>query len=89
MQKLMNHAEKKRDQTRWSLVSLLRIVYPQQDSNLRFRLRRPTLYPLSYEGGYRSSVAHLPAFGNQRAGALMVIPGNRAAGDCGRGDAGG
>lgn len=24
--------------------------YPQQDSNLRFRLRRPTLYPLSYGG---------------------------------------
>ena len=24
---------------------------PRQDSNLRLRLRRPTLYPLSYEGG--------------------------------------
>ena len=23
---------------------------PQQDSNLRTRLRRPVLYPLSYEG---------------------------------------
>lgn len=23
---------------------------PRQDSNLRLRLRRPTLYPLSYEG---------------------------------------
>jgi DNA-binding response OmpR family regulator len=26
-------------------------VRPRQDSNLRIRLRRPTLYPLSYEGG--------------------------------------
>ena len=24
---------------------------PRQDSNLRHRLRRPVLYPLSYEGG--------------------------------------
>ncbi len=24
---------------------------PRQDSNLRLRLRRPTIYPLSYEGG--------------------------------------
>ena len=24
---------------------------PRQDSNLRTRLRRPVLYPLSYEGG--------------------------------------
>ncbi len=24
---------------------------PRQDSNLRTRLRRPMLYPLSYEGG--------------------------------------
>ena len=24
---------------------------PRQDSNLRTRLRRPALYPLSYEGG--------------------------------------
>ena len=24
--------------------------YPQQDSNLRHRLRRPVLYPLSYGG---------------------------------------
>ena len=26
-------------------------VRPRQDSNLRTRLRRPVLYPLSYEGG--------------------------------------
>jgi hypothetical protein len=26
---------------------------PRQDSNLRTRLRRPMLYPLSYEGGLR------------------------------------
>ena len=30
---------------------------PRQDSNLRTRLRRPVLYPLSYEGGNRPSVA--------------------------------
>ena len=29
---------------------------PRQDSNLRFRLRRPALYPLSY-GGSSESVA--------------------------------
>jgi hypothetical protein len=27
---------------------------PRQDSNLRFRLRRSALYPLSYEGGLPS-----------------------------------
>jgi hypothetical protein len=26
------------------------ILRPRQDSNLRHRLRRPVLYPLSYEG---------------------------------------
>jgi hypothetical protein len=25
---------------------------PREDSNLRTRLRRPVLYPLSYEGGH-------------------------------------
>ena len=30
---------------------------PRQDSNLRTRLRRPVLYPLSYEGGKRPHVA--------------------------------
>jgi hypothetical protein len=28
---------------------------PRQDSNLRTRLRRPALYPLSYEGGLGKS----------------------------------
>ena len=28
---------------------------PRQDSNLRTRLRRPALYPLSYEGGVGKS----------------------------------
>ncbi len=28
--------------------------YPQQDSNLRTRLRRPVLYPLSYGGQLRA-----------------------------------
>ena len=31
-------------------------VCPRQDSNLRTRLRRPMLYPLSYEGGGCSRV---------------------------------
>ncbi len=31
--------------------------YPQQDSNLRSRLRRPVLYPLSY-GGNLTAVYH-------------------------------
>ena len=31
------------------------VVRPRQDSNLRTRLRRPMLYPLSYEGGRHSS----------------------------------
>ncbi len=40
------------------VVALARDVQrPRQDSNLRTRLRRPMLYPLSYEGreprGYR------------------------------------
>ncbi len=29
---------------------------PRQDSNLRTRLRRPMLYPLSYEGGEREAI---------------------------------
>jgi hypothetical protein len=33
-------------------------VRPRQDSNLRTRLRRPMLYPLSYEGGDRTSYLH-------------------------------
>ena len=37
----------------WTISS----VCPRQDSNLRTRLRRPTLYPLSYEGGVASAGA--------------------------------
>ena len=33
------------------LVRATICVRPRQDSNLRTRLRRPMLYPLSYEGG--------------------------------------
>src|SRR5918993_4941591 len=33
---------------------------PRQDSNLRFRLRRPALYPLSYGGGEASLATALP-----------------------------
>jgi len=31
---------------------------PRQDSNLRHRLRRPVLYPLSYGGGSRRDRGH-------------------------------
>jgi hypothetical protein len=33
--------------------SATKYLCPRQDSNLRTRLRRPALYPLSYEGGAR------------------------------------
>ena len=39
--------------------SHIRNMRPQQDSNLRTRLRRPLLYPLSY-GGWRNTHAHQP-----------------------------
>jgi hypothetical protein len=45
--------------------------YPQQDSNLRFRLRRPTLYPLSYGGendGIISLRARRSKLGHQMTG---------------------
>ena len=32
-------------------LNRLEVKRPRQDSNLRTRLRRPMLYPLSYEGG--------------------------------------
>ena len=55
-QKRMNHAKK--NETRFHRIwSRSLAVYPQQDSNLRFWLRRPTLYPLSYGGG-TSEVYH-------------------------------
>lgn len=49
--------------TRWGRLAptsgadLVFLLYPRQDSNLRFRLRRAALYPLSYGGsaGFRSS----------------------------------
>jgi hypothetical protein len=33
-----------------ALSQVPKILRPRQDSNLRSRLRRPMLYPLSYEG---------------------------------------
>ena len=36
----------------------IRIGRPQQDSNLRTRLRRPLLYPLSY-GGWRTDARRI------------------------------
>jgi hypothetical protein len=35
--------------------------YPRQDSNLRPRLRRPVLYPLSYEGPLARRMSLPPA----------------------------
>lgn len=32
------------------MITLFRLLCPRQDSNLRTRLRRPLLYPLSYGG---------------------------------------
>jgi two-component system, OmpR family, phosphate regulon response regulator PhoB len=37
------------------------LLCPRQDSNLRFRLRRPTLYPLSYGGFLAGSLTNAPA----------------------------
>jgi hypothetical protein len=37
---------------RMSQVRMCPLWRPQQDSNLRTRLRRPLLYPLSYGGGH-------------------------------------
>jgi hypothetical protein len=34
-------------------------MYPRQESNLRFCLRRATLYPLSYEGVLVISIANI------------------------------
>jgi hypothetical protein len=44
---------------------------PRQDSNLRFRLRRPALYPLSY-GGSRSGDG-LPSI-HPRAAIVAIVP---------------
>ncbi len=46
---------------------------PRQDSNLRFRLRRPTLYPLSYGGVAAPSLTTAPS--PPRADALVRVPG--------------
>ena len=45
-------AVQKRKAVTWasSLVTACQVGRPRQDSNLRTRLRRPMLYPLSYEG---------------------------------------
>ena len=49
---------------------------PRQDSNLRFRLRRPALYPLSYGGCGCASLATPPApFGARRLGMLGAMSG--------------
>jgi hypothetical protein len=42
---------------RWSPVVAALRACPRQDSNLSTRLRRPVLYPLSYEGGPRDPEA--------------------------------
>ena len=51
-------------QNEFSLVFRWR---PQQDSNLRTRLRRPLLYPLSY-GGWRTRSARTVVRGRLRKG---------------------
>lgn len=41
----------------WALSSSVKFTCPQQESNLRFRLRRAALYPLSYGGqGFTQSI---------------------------------
>jgi hypothetical protein len=46
---------------RQRLVSPLQTGCPRQDSNLRTRLRRPLLYPLSYGGsGRRGNITSTP-----------------------------
>jgi hypothetical protein len=46
---------------RQGLVSPLQTGCPRQDSNLRTRLRRPLLYPLSYGGsGRRGNITSTP-----------------------------
>ena len=52
---------------------------PRQDSNLRFRLRRPTLYPLSYGGALRCDRSDAPPGEPARdgpgdAGLVTVVP---------------
>src|SRR5437870_4497892 len=44
---------------------------PRQDSNLRTRLRRPMLYPLSYEGGASDTTKRAPA-ANERCAARFL-----------------
>ena len=44
-------------------------VRPRQDSNLRFRLRRPALYPLSYGGDRRDAWPFGAAGGLRHRGA--------------------
>jgi hypothetical protein len=52
-----------------SLVTAHQVGRPRQDSNLRTRLRRPMLYPLSYEG--REGQGSAPALGG-RTGVASV-----------------
>jgi hypothetical protein len=47
---------------------------PRQDSNLRTRLRRPVLYPLSYEGSEPES-SNGVSTSSHRLGALAMVGG--------------
>ena len=47
--------------------------YPQQDSNLRTRLRRPALYPLSYGGRRPPPPGHLAGGSSQAELSLLVL----------------
>ena len=44
---------------------------PRQDSNLRHRLRRPVLYPLSYGGGYSGVPGRTDA--DSRSGTVVAV----------------
>ncbi len=48
--------------------------YPQQDSNLRTRLRRPALYPLSYGGRIGNEAEQVrPVLGHLRLRLLVLV----------------
>ena len=50
---------------------------PRQDSNLRTRLRRPLLYPLSYEGGGQKVAGDRVARGRRSRLCILAGEGGR------------
>jgi hypothetical protein len=58
-------------------------LHPRQDSNLRTRLRRPMLYPLSYEGlGSGMVAAAQPSAQSDRPGGSSATTGARMIRTC-------